>query len=163
MNLENKSLLGSQNTRTLVLRGTLALEALIKGNSVAMITAEVIQVLDLIETNDPVLTGESLFQCVELGAFLGKFCATNTVHGLTRREERLVVVIRHLVPIDRVSSGMDNQHVRFLHQAVLHGGSGLLVDTVLAARGEVVALLHLVWPDTLGNTNHPEELVQVVT
>lgn len=146
-----------------MLRGTLALEALIKGNSVAMITAEVIQVLDLVETNDPVLAGESLFQCVELGAFLGKFCATDTVHGLTRREERLVVVIRHLVPIDRVSSGMDNQHVVFLHQAVLHGGSGLLVDTVLAASGEEVTLLHLVWPDTLGNTNHPEELVQVVT
>lgn len=115
MNLENKSLLGSQNTRTLVLRGTLALEALVKGNCVAMITAEVIQVFDLVETNNPVLAGESLFQCVELGAFLGKFCATDTVHGLTSRKERLVVVIRHLVPIDGVSSDLDNQNVGFLH------------------------------------------------
>ena len=163
MNLEKKSLLGSQNTRALALRGTLALEALVKGNCVAVITAEVIQVLDLVETNDPVLAGESLFQCVELGTFLGKSCATHTVHGLTGREQRLVVVIRHLVPVGGVSSGLDNQNMGFLHQAVLHGGSGLFVDTVLATRGEEVTLLHLVWPDTFGNTNHPEELVQIIT
>lgn len=146
-----------------MLGGTLALQALVKGNCVAMITTKVIQILHLVETNDPVLTSESLFQCVELGAFLGKFCATNTIHGLTSREERLVVVVTHLVPVDWVRDDLNNQIVGLLHQAVLHGGGGLFVNTVLATSGEVIALLHLVWPDTLGNTNHPKELVQIIT
>jgi hypothetical protein len=67
---KNENLLGSQNTRALVLGSTLALEALVESNSVAVITAKVIQVFNLIETNDPVFTGESLLQSVELGSFL---------------------------------------------------------------------------------------------
>lgn len=50
-----------------------------------------------------------------------------------------------------------------LHQALLHGRCGLLVDTVLATRSEEVALLHLIGPDALGDTDHPQELVDVVT
>src|SRR3954447_26181026 len=49
-----------------------------------------------------------------------------------------------------------------LHQAVFHGLSGLPVDAVLAPRGEELALLNLVGPDTLSNTDHPEELVDVI-
>ena len=87
MNIEDKSLLGSQNPGTLVFGGTLALETLVKGNCITVVTTKVVQILNLVEADDPVLAGESLFQCVELGAFLGKFCTTDTVHGLTSWEE----------------------------------------------------------------------------
>jgi hypothetical protein len=99
MSLENSALLGSQNARTLLLSGTLTLEALVKGNSVAVVTAEVVQVLDLVETNNPVLTSEGLLQRVELGTLRGELGATNPVDRLARREEALVVVVGHLVPV----------------------------------------------------------------
>ena len=67
MSLENSALLGSQNARTLLLSGTFTLEALVKGHSVAVVTADVVQVLDLVDANNPVLTGEGLLERVELG------------------------------------------------------------------------------------------------
>lgn len=93
------NLLGSQNARTLSLRGTLTLQTLVKGHRVAVVTTKVVKVLDLEDTDDPVLTGEGLLEGVELGAFSREFNSTDTVNGLTSGEERLVVVVRHFVPM----------------------------------------------------------------
>lgn len=108
MNIEDKSLLGSQDPGTLVLGGTLALEPLVKGNRITVVTTKVVQILNLVETDDPVLASERLFQRVELWSFFGKFGATDTVHGLTSWEERLEIVVRHLVPVDGVSTGLSS-------------------------------------------------------
>lgn len=50
----------------------------------------------------------------------------------------------------------------YIHQAIPHGGGGLIVNSVFATRGEVVAFLDLLRPDTLGDSDHPEELVDVI-
>jgi len=83
-----------------VFGSALAFEALVEGNGMAVITAKVVKILDLVKTNDPVLTCESFLQGVKLGAFLGELGATNTIHGLTCWEETLIVVVRHLVPVE---------------------------------------------------------------
>jgi hypothetical protein len=110
-----------------------------------MISVEVIKILDLVNSDDPVFAGESFFQGRELGAFGGELRAADAVGGLAGGEERVVVVVGH-----------------FVHQAVLHGLRGLVVDAVFAAGGEVVALFDLVGPDAFGDTDHPQELVDVV-
>lgn len=50
-----------------------------------------------------------------------------------------------------------------LHQTVLHSLSSLSVDTVLATGCEEITLLDLIGPDTLSDTDHPEEFVDIVT
>lgn len=92
------SLLRSQNARTLLLSSTLALQTLLKSDGIVVITAEVVEILDLEDSNDPVLTGKRLLQRVELRAFGGQSGATNPVDGLAAGEEAVVVVIRHFVP-----------------------------------------------------------------
>lgn len=96
--IEEPNLLGSQNARALLFGGTLPLQALVEGSGVAVVSAKVVQVLDLVETDDPVLTGERLLEGVELRALCRQSRTTNPVNGLTRWEERLVVVVGHFVP-----------------------------------------------------------------
>lgn len=48
------------------------------------------------------------------------------------------------------------------HQAVLHGVGSPGIDTIFTARRKELALLDLIRPNALGNTNHPEELVDIV-
>lgn len=162
---KSKGLLGSQNARALLLGRALALQTLIKGNSLAVITSEVIKILDLEDTDNPVLTGESLLEGVELRTFRGQSDATNTVDSLTSGEERVVVVVRHFVPrhnwlanmVLSAELGWFN-----LHEAVLHGGGGLVINAIFTASSEEVTLIDFVGPDTLRNTDHPEEFVQVI-
>ena len=123
-------LLNSQYPSALPLTRLLALVALLEGRSLLQSSAQVVGLLDLVDADDPVLAGEGLLDGAELGANGGQLGAADAVLGLTGREERVVVVIGHLV-----------------HQAVLHGVGGLVVDAVFAAGGEEVALLDLVGPD----------------
>lgn len=53
-----------------------------------------------------------------------------------------------------------NDHV---HQAVPHGGGSTIVNSILAASGEEVTFLDLLGPDTLSDSDHPQELVDIIT
>lgn len=96
-----------------------------------MIAPKVVKVLDLVKSHNPVLACESFLERAELWSLCWQLGATHAIGGLTGREERVVVVVAHLV-----------------HERVAHRWSRLVVDTVLATRGEKVALFHLVGPDT---------------
>lgn len=111
-------------------RLNLLLVPLFKSNRILVRSAQVIKILDLVNSNDPVLTGECLLESGELGSLGGDLASSHTVGGLTGGEEGVVVVVAHLV-----------------HERVAHGWRCLVVDAVLATRGEVVALLDLVGPD----------------
>lgn len=63
-----------------------------------MISTDIVQVLDLVDADDPILAREGFFECIELGAFGGETRATDAILGLAGREETVVVVIRHFVP-----------------------------------------------------------------
>ena len=104
--------------------------ALIERHGLAVLTTKVVEILDLVDPDDPVLTGERLLDSGELGALSRQLNTTDTILGLPGREEGVVVVVGHLV-----------------HQAVLHGVGGLVVDAVFAAGSEEVALLDFVGPD----------------
>lgn len=123
-------LLNPQCPRPLPLARLLLLIPLIEARGILQRPAQIIRLLDLIDPDDPVLAGESLVERTELGALGGQFGAADAVLSLARGEERVVVVVAHLV-----------------HQAVLHGVGGAVVDAVLAARREEVALFHFVGPD----------------
>jgi hypothetical protein len=123
------NLLDSQHPSALPLTRLLALVALVERRSLLQSPAKVIRLFDLVDADDPVLAGEGLLDGAELGAD-GQLGAADAVLRLAGGEEGVVVVIGHLV-----------------HQAVLHGVGGLVVDAVFAAGGEEVALLDLVGPD----------------
>lgn len=94
-------LLGSQNTRASSLGSPLTLLAPVKGRSAHVVTVKVVKVLDLVDPDDPVLTGKGLLHSRQLGSFGGKSHTTDTVDGLALLEEGVVVVVGHLVPVDR--------------------------------------------------------------
>jgi hypothetical protein len=56
----------------------------------------------------------------------------------------------------------ENNGGRDAHQAFFHRVWGRIVDSVLATRREEGSLLHLVGPDAFRNSDHPEELVNIV-
>ena len=129
-----------------------------------MVPADIVKVLDLIDADDPVLARECLVQCAELGPLLREPGAADTVLGLARGEERVVVVVGHFVPrheLSAIGSEMNSQ-VGGSHERISHRGSRIVVDLVLAPRGKEVSLLNLIWPDALSNSNHPQELVDIV-
>lgn len=64
-----------------------------------MVSANVVKVLDLVNSNDPVLTSEGFLDGVEDWANFWHSGATNTVLCLSRWEKGVIVVVRHLVPI----------------------------------------------------------------
>lgn len=92
------SLLRPQNTRSLLLSRLFALISSVKGDGVAVVSAQVVEVLDLIDTDNPVFTGEGFFQSRELRAFGGEFGPTYTVSSLAHWEKLVEVVVRHFVP-----------------------------------------------------------------
>ncbi|KAI6761835.1 hypothetical protein HG531_002388 [Fusarium graminearum] len=112
-----------------------------------MVTAKVVKVLDPVDADNPVLTGESFLQGVKSRALRRHGGVSNSVNSSSRGEHACIVVITHVN----------------LHQAVLHGFGSFFVDLVLSSSGEEIALLDLIGPDTFGNANHPEELVNVVS
>lgn len=120
----------SEYSRSFPLSGLLALVALLKRTSFLVRAAKVVVVLDLVNSNDPVLTGKCLLERVQLRAGSRQTRATDAVSGLASWEQRVVVVVAHLV-----------------HEGVAHGRSSLVVDAVLAAGSEEVTLLDLVGPN----------------
>ena len=58
-----------------------------------MISTDVVKVLDLVDSDDPVLAGESFVEGIERGAILRKLDASDSVQGLSGWEERIVVVV----------------------------------------------------------------------
>jgi hypothetical protein len=136
--------------------------ALVERHGALVVAAKVVKILDLVNPDDPVLASKGLLNGAELGALGGKTRVADTVLGLSRGEQRVVVVVGHLVP-SMLSVSARDDGTDHLHQAVLHSGGSLLVYAVLASWGEEVALLDFIRPDTLGNPDHPEELVNVVS
>lgn len=95
-----------------------------------MVSPQIIQVLHLVDSNDPVLRCERLFHSTEFRTLLWQACSSDTVHGLTGWEERVVVVVRH-----------------FVHERISHSRRGFVIDAVFTAGGEEIAFLHFIGPD----------------
>ena len=93
--------------------------------------AQIIQILNLIDPNNPILARESLLQRLDLWALSRHLALSDPIHGLSGREERVVVVVGHLV-----------------HEGVAHSGCCFVVDAVLAAGSEEVAFFYFIWPYT---------------
>lgn len=94
-----RSLVNSKDTLGPLLACLLLLLTPLKRSRRSMVSAEVIEILDLVNADDPVFAGESLLEAVENGALVWQPGASDAVHGLTRREQGVVVVIRQLVPV----------------------------------------------------------------
>lgn len=58
-----------------------------------MVSSNIVKILDLVDSDDPIFTGKSLLKSVEDWALVRETHATNTVSGLARREQRVVVVV----------------------------------------------------------------------
>jgi hypothetical protein len=97
------SLLNPQNPRSLPPGCLLLLVALSERRRALVVTTKVVRLLDLVDSDDPVLAGEGLLDSAELRAFGRQSRSTNTVLRLSSREERVVIVVRHLVPNIHVS------------------------------------------------------------
>lgn len=98
-------LIDSQDSRTPLLAGLLLLVAPLERRGGGVVPTDVVEVLDLVDPDDPVLAGERLVKDVERWADLGELRATDSVLGLSRGEEGVVVVVGHLVPVVVVSKG----------------------------------------------------------
>jgi hypothetical protein len=58
-----------------------------------MVSAYVIEILDFVDSDDPILAGEGLLNCVERRANLWHFDASDSILRLSSWEERVVVVV----------------------------------------------------------------------
>lgn len=63
-----------------------------------MVSAEVIKVLDFVDTDNPVLASEGLLDRIQDRTLGGETGATNSVGRLSWGEQAAEVVVRHLVP-----------------------------------------------------------------
>ena len=87
-----------QHSRSSSFCSFLLLISLVEGYRAGMVSSKVVEVLDLIYPNDPILAGKRFFQRVELGTFRWQLRATNSILSLSRWEEGVVVVVGHFVP-----------------------------------------------------------------
>lgn len=141
----------------------LLLQPPVKGTGSYMVTVKVVKILDLIDANNPVLTGESLVHSVDSVALGGDLDTSDSIMAMSVGEKGSEVVVRHLVPGGGVSSNDSPRVSAYLHQAVLHGLGSAAVDPVLSIVGEEIALLDLIGPNAFSNAHHPEELVDVIS
>lgn len=93
-----KNLLLSQCPRPSPFHALLLLVALFKGDRLSVVSAHIVQVFDLVDSDNPVFARESLLQRRKLGSLRGHFGASDSVLGLAGREEGIVIVVGHLVP-----------------------------------------------------------------
>lgn len=93
-----KYLLDPQYPGAFPLRCLLLLVTLVERRRALVITSKVVRLLDLVDPNDPVLARERLFNRAELRSLSRESRSTDTVGCLSGREERVVVVVGHLVP-----------------------------------------------------------------
>lgn len=111
-------LINAQHSRAPALSGLLLLCTLVKGTCALVVSAEVVEILDLVDTDDPVLAGEGLLDSGKLRALSRKTNIADTVHGLALREEVVVVVVGHLVPAATVSMGSTIDNVGTRHKYI---------------------------------------------
>jgi len=86
-------LFNPQNLWSSLLRSLLLLVSPVKGRSGCMISADIVKVLDFVDSDDPVLAGEGLLNCVESGTHIWQLNASDSILGLPSWEERVVVVV----------------------------------------------------------------------
>lgn len=91
-------LIHTENTGTSLLNRLLLLLPTAKGTRFKMITANVVKILDLVNTDEPILTGEGFLQYIECGACIGHFNTPDSINDLSRGVRLVEVVVRHLVP-----------------------------------------------------------------
>lgn len=58
-----------------------------------MIPTHVVKILDLIDPDDPVLASKGLLYSVQNGSDFWHLNTTDSVHGLSGREESVVIVV----------------------------------------------------------------------
>lgn len=126
-----------------------------------MVTADIVEILDLVDADDPVLAGEGLLHRVKNRSLVRETNSTDSISNLTRWEQAVVIVVGHLVPM-LCQWFYFQEWQNNVHQAVFHGIRRSFVDTVLTTGSEEVALLDLIRPDTLGDSDHPKEFVDIV-
>lgn len=102
-------LIHSQNSSTSLLGRSLLLRALIERHCALMTSPKVVQRFDLVKSNDPVFRGECLLDIVQFWSFSGHPRTTNAILGLSGREEGVVAIVRHLVPVDVVSKSHSSE------------------------------------------------------
>lgn len=143
-------------------RRLLLLISSIESNRTGMISAHIVQVLDLVDPDDPVLTRECFLQSSQLRAFRRKLRSSHPVLRLPSREQSVVIVVRHFVPKLRQHLIVRRASFSNPHQAVPHRWSCLIVNSVFTSCSEVVTLIDFLRPDAFRYANHPQELVDVV-
>lgn len=94
-------LLGSQHPCTLPFRRSLLLVAFVERYSAGMVPADVIEILDFVDANDPILAGVSFFERAELWPFSWQTRSSNPILRLPRREKGIEIVVGHFVPKSR--------------------------------------------------------------
>lgn len=87
-----------QTPNTLLLRNPPLLMTLLKRRRYIMRSPKVIQILDLVNPNDPIVAGERFVQGGELGSFDGETRTSDTIDALSFTEEFVVLVVGHFVP-----------------------------------------------------------------
>lgn len=93
-----RSLFHTQDPGAPLLNSLLLLLATVKGGGGGVVTANVVKVLDLVDSDDPVLASESLLDGVEDRSSIRQSHAADAILRLSGGEEGVVVVVRHLVP-----------------------------------------------------------------
>lgn len=86
-------LLRSQNPGSAPLGRLSLLVALIERHSAGMVSTKVVQILDFVDADNPVLARKGFFKSIELGTFSWKARPTNTILGLARWEEGVIVIV----------------------------------------------------------------------
>lgn len=89
----------SKCSRATLLGGLSLLVAPVKRSSRGMVSANIVEVFDLVNPDDPVLAGVGLLERIEDRTGIRESDTSDTVGCLSRREKGCVVVVGHLVPI----------------------------------------------------------------
>ena len=69
-----------------------------------MISANIVKILDFIYSYNPVLASEYFFNSVENRSNFWHLGSAHTILSLSWRKERVVVIVRHFVPMENVNS-----------------------------------------------------------
>jgi hypothetical protein len=80
-------LFNPQNFWSSLLRGLLLLVPPVERRSRSVISANVVKILDLVDSDDPVLAGEGFLDAVQSWADIWKFDASDPILGLPGWEE----------------------------------------------------------------------------
>ncbi len=82
-----------QHARTSSLSSPFLFVALVECHGARVVSADVVKVLNLVKSDDPVLAGEGFLQCSQLRTFSWQLRAANSVLRLACREQGIIVVV----------------------------------------------------------------------